>query len=69
MVRLSIELDDHAYDQLRRMADNSGQSVEALIAALAEREALAEHGITEEFLADVQDMIETYRPVFNRLAQ
>lgn len=69
MVRLSIELDDHAYDQLRRMADSSGQSVEALIAALAEREVLAEHGITEEFLADVQDMIETYRPVFNRLAQ
>jgi hypothetical protein len=39
------------------------------VAAAASREAELDDGVTSEFLTDVDDMIATYRPVLERLAQ
>lgn len=69
MTRLTIELDDDTLERLRTKAEQLGMSVEAFVSAAAAREATVGDGVTPSFLADVDDMIETYHPVLRRLAQ
>jgi hypothetical protein len=69
MVTVTVTLDDDVYGDLKRKADGIGQPVEALLAALAAREAVEGVGVTPEFIADVNAMIEEYRPVLRRLAE
>lgn len=69
MVRLTIELEDDTFGGLLVVANQLGVSVETVIVAAVERELEQDEGPTSEFLADVDGMIETYRPVLHRLAQ
>jgi hypothetical protein len=66
MARLTFELDDETFEDLFAMAEQLGVSVEEFVAAAIAREI---DGIGREFFADVDDMIDTYRPVLHRLAQ
>jgi predicted transcriptional regulator len=69
MATVTIELDDDVLERLRERALDAGQPLEAYISAVAAREALESGGVTAEFVDDVRNMVETYRPVLRRLAQ
>ena len=68
MVTLTIEFDDATYARLKRAADERAMGVERYVAEVMERTSEPED-VSDEFRAISRELIETYRPVFHRLAQ
>jgi predicted transcriptional regulator len=67
---LQITLDDDVYDRLAARARQRSLTVEQMVEQAAAAEAADDDGLSdEEFETLVDEMIETYRPVFHRLAQ
>lgn len=69
MARLKIELEDETFERLSALAKRLGSNLETVIVAAVERALEQDESPTSEFLADVDDMIDNYRPVLHRLAQ
>ncbi len=65
MAQLTFELDAEVFEGPLAKAHQLGVSVEEVVAAAIAREI---EGVGREFLADLDDMIETYRQVLRRLA-
>lgn len=66
MTSLVIELDDDVLRRLEPRAREAGLPVEAYVASLAETAAEA---VDPQVIAVMDELIEQYRPVFDRLAQ
>ncbi|MGH2633734.1 MAG: hypothetical protein ACRDG3_10020 [Tepidiformaceae bacterium] len=70
MTTLQITLDDDVYARLAARAGERNLTVEQAVEQAAVAELLESDDMPDnEFEALVDEMIETYRPVFHRLAQ
>lgn len=71
MPTLTIELDELTYRRMEARARARSVDVGELAAEAvrASADADAENGVSPEVLAIMDDIIRTYRPVFDRLAQ
>lgn len=65
MVRLTIELDDETYARLEEAA-KAGQTTVAELIARSARNAPEQNAELEHV---IDEMLEAYRPTFDRLAQ
>jgi len=67
---LQITLDDDVYARLAARASQRSLTVEQVVEQAAAAEAGPDDGMSDaEFETLMDEMIETYRPVFHRLAQ
>ena len=70
MTTLQITLDDDVYARLAARASQRSLTVEQMLEQAAVAEAGDDDGMSNaEFETLIDEMIETYRPVFHRLAQ
>jgi hypothetical protein len=68
MTTLQITLDDDVAARLKSEADAEQVSVETLITALAAARADRASGISPEFETIARELVETYKPLLDRLA-
>ena len=68
MTTISVSLDDETYARLKAAADAEGIAIEEL-AAGALRTQYRPGAVSTEVAGIIERQIETYRPVFHRLAQ
>ena len=69
MPTLTIELDELTYKRFEAKARERNVALDELAAEVVRASAGPESGVSPEMLAIMDDVIATYRPVFDRLAQ
>lgn len=68
MVTISVSLDDETYARLKAVAEAEGVSVEDLVAGSVTSQ-YCPSAVSSEVRALIDRQLESYRPVFRRLAQ
>ena len=68
MTTISVSLDDETYARLKAVAEAEGVSVEDLVAGSVTSQ-YCPSAVSSEVRALIDRQLESYRPVFRRLAQ